>query len=90
MQTNELFADEYPENPRQFVVLLPSEDAIIAEWYERHPEEKHNFQQKEKALPTHVSSAFVVFETTINQDWQAYHTSPRKEDILNTLHPRHQ
>ena len=43
MQTNELFADEYPENPRQFVVLLPSEDAIIAEWYERHPEEKHNF-----------------------------------------------
>ena len=43
MQTNELFADEYPENPRHFVVLLPSEDAIIAEWYERHPEEKHNF-----------------------------------------------
>lgn len=31
---------EYPENPRHFVVLLPSEDAIIAEWYERHPEER--------------------------------------------------
>lgn len=43
MGFSEELCPEYPENPRSFVVLLPSEDDIIAEWYERHPEEKHNF-----------------------------------------------
>ena len=43
MGFSEELCPEYPENPRHFVVLLPSEDDIIAEWYERHPEEQRNF-----------------------------------------------
>lgn len=29
---------EFPENPRDFIVLLPSENNLIIEWHERHPE----------------------------------------------------
>lgn len=29
---------EFPENPRQFVALLASEENLISKWYEYHPE----------------------------------------------------
>ena len=32
------------ENPRSIYALLPSEEQLIQEWYDRHPEERHTMR----------------------------------------------